>query len=101
MENGDRMEVRCCCVPQKLMGWLHWPNRAQTVMNFTLLNRVPFAPDERAAPLNSRTEFVTLKISHYYYPESGRYHEAIKAEGVPIEKLRRIRGFVENPARTV
>lgn len=93
-----RYEVRCCCQPQKLLGWLEAPERATTVSY--MIRRALILDDEaNAIDGPAAIEHIELPITEIYFGsicdlESKRYR-AIKAEGTPIETLRRIPGFIE------
>lgn len=94
-----RYEVRCCCRPKKLLGWLeappgveswHWPLLPKTTSG-DMLKRMGKAPS--AADFNH--EEIRLPIELFRVGIGGRYYLAIKAEGVSIEKLRRAFTFEE------
>lgn len=79
------MEVRCCCVPQNLLGWLPAPTVkfSGRTMNFPL-------PDG---------EVLTLPMSRYIERVHGEVVTdliAYKSQETPIETLRLIPNFVEN-----
>lgn len=82
-----KYEVRCCCAPQKLLGWIEWPD-SMRIARFALVS--PLGTTTWRASIES----VELVLADY--AEDGRAYKAVKADGVPIEKLRRIPGFVEN-----
>ena len=90
-----KLEVRCCCVPNKLLGWLDWPERAGEVWRFNLLSEIPKMPIEEM-PIEIPNETVILTVARYQEPVTGRRYLAIKSEDVPLERLRKIPGFVEN-----
>lgn len=79
MVNDRMLEVRCCCTPDKLLGWLPAPQygRAQ---KFLLRGESPLG-------------FLRLEVCRFSY--FGRIHNAFKAESVDISVLRQIPQFIE------
>lgn len=96
---GVRLEVRCCCQPQKLLGWLTVPDARRKSVAFRLSQRVYRLVGHRlvghAASIEPRT--VVLPIEQINYEVAGVEvsYRAIKAEGAPLELLRRIPQFEE------
>ena len=106
-----RMEVRCCCQPKKLPGWLDVPVGAQEykfilvdVDRVAIRDQRPRSPDPFLhPPLCRQPEYFDRYFTHKtivlpvaeisLYP--GVYHRALKSEETPIETLRMIPGFVE------
>lgn len=76
------MEVRCCCKPQKLLGWLDVPDNCERVVRLSLIGgavlELPIAP-------------VT-----FYERDGHSTYAAIKSEETPLEMLRQVVGFREN-----
>jgi hypothetical protein len=96
-----RMEVRCCCSPRKLLGTLPVPDLtdAGTSVEFSVMQpRVNFNHwrDESVtrAPANRH---LTLQAENFQASDGDQMVAgiALKAEGVPVETLRRIPGFIE------
>lgn len=81
-----KAEVRCCCTPRKLLGWLEVPTLDADRVVFWLR----FAMDRWEDPPRR----IELPIAEFIDERKER-RRAIKAEGVPIELLRRIPGFIE------
>lgn len=79
-----KYEVRCCCQPQKLLGWVELANFQSRSYTFSL--RVP---GERSF------DYLSLQLCPFIN-ENGRQYLAFKADGVPLETLRRIPSFIEN-----
>lgn len=109
------LEVRCCCQPRKLLGWLPVPRGArvedcpdvQFVIQRATIERARVPRGRHGFPLESvdrlddytRVEArkIVLPIALWSDgPERVRY--AFKSEDTPIATLRQIEGFVENPA---
>lgn len=96
-----RVEVRCCCNAAKLLGTLPLPDNARTwafpVMRESNANFV------RAAARGPLVDKVILELAPWrdelIDPVTQRFTviggEALKADGIPIETLRRIPGFIE------
>jgi len=76
-----QFEVRCCCIPERLLGWLDVPEDAR--------REVSFAQFE-----DGYLKAVTLPIEMLSTPGRPGYW-AIKAEGMTIDELRKIPGFKE------
>jgi len=100
------LEVRCCCTPKKLLGHLAIDEELITLHNsfsIPLPDKI-LELDAGDDPSDVTVETVQLSIDRFFpnvfgynigAPNSNPYF-AIKAEGTPIEKLRRIPGFKEN-----
>jgi hypothetical protein len=89
-----KYEVRCCCRPDKLLGWLGWPAVA-TSIEFTLRGAVPcrFTP----AGVVTAKDRIRLALKTVTHPD-GRKYAVVNADGLPVETLRRVSGFVDaNP----
>lgn len=100
------LDVRCCCQPQKLLGWLPAPEGGRS-RRFVLRSPYPSgqrwtdgAEEPTAIPINE----VRLDVCEFFdAPKNGDgsrppwrdTQEAYKAEGVPLETLRLIPGFIE------
>jgi hypothetical protein len=92
-----KIEVRCCCQPQKLLGWLPVDPkdvRRGAVIKFIIPPFATFPADETVTvtPLAR----VALPVEHFHPGGFASYYPALKSEETPIEVLGRIPGFVEN-----
>lgn len=79
-----RLEVRCCCVPKKLLGTVEVPAEFVT----------------RHAEINFRREDgsrLTLPVELFKPSQYDRAYLALKSQETPIEVLRTIVGFEEAP----
>lgn len=74
------MEVRCCCVPKKLLGWLPALTKGAPIFRFCTY------PDYRIIELTVATIVMEDRTSHRAY----------KSDETPLEVLRTIRGWKEN-----
>lgn len=72
------MEVRCCCDAGKLLGHLPEPHPSARKMKF-------FAGEE----------VLEFEVDIVSSPPTFRGHLAYKSKDYPMEKLRKIREFVE------
>lgn len=97
------VEVRCCCRPQRLLGWLPYsgPMQAGRVMRFGL--SAPAFVSLRELPDHvERTEAsyieLPLAVVVQAWPQEGdrRTWLAFKSEETPLAVLRRVPGFVPN-----
>lgn len=75
-----RLEVRCCCQPEKLLGWMDVVDSTSDV-HVVVSTRYASA------------RFI-LPIA-IFKDDSGRQYPAIKAEGHTAESLRLIPGFIK------
>lgn len=94
-----KVEVRCCCVPQKLLGWLDVePERVVVgrVLSFVAPAQWNFTNqfDVMRAPECISARSVNLPVAAITV--DGATWLALKSEETPLETLRRIRGFIEN-----
>ena len=103
-----KYEVRCCCQPQKLLGWIDGlPADAKTVVlsvdGEVQRLELPVATFAARIEISPELELMAApEIVADLYEECRRQSgRAIKAEGVPIETLRRVRGFIENHDRSL
>jgi hypothetical protein len=101
------MEVRCCCEANKLIGTLPVPDAARLgqTINFpvmkertrvasaAVLRRPPSKPQSISMPIHAIVYFPTLS-------DRGDAYAALAADGVAIEVLRRVPGFIEAVAAT-
>jgi len=93
-----RLEVRCCCQPNKLLGWLYADADRDVVLSRLVSpSPVPLMTDanSRVPIVPERCHQITMEIATIALGEGFQPYRAIKAEGVPIETLRRIPGFIE------
>jgi hypothetical protein len=81
-----RLEVRCCCNPKKLVGWITVPN---ALVEVGVPLSFPLFPE-------TGSEFRTLCMRVETINHRGASYPAIKAEDVPLEILRRVPRFEEN-----
>lgn len=77
------MEVRCCCKPNNLLGYLPHFNLGEG-------DRVRFIAGDEILELPIRTYFPNMPASR---ADDG--YLALSSEETPIEKLRLVNGFVE------
>jgi hypothetical protein len=86
----QKLEVRCCCAPKQLLGWLPADSNREYVC-FALSDPL----DRSYKSVVKAPETVLLPIREIFVPEKGYYY-AISSDETPVEKLRRIPEFVEN-----
>jgi len=100
------LEVRCCCQPRKLLGWLPVPIGVQpgpgVEVMFTVeqprveLEGLRF--DERVRVRHIPGRRVTLPMAEWREGSEPR-RLAFKSEETPVEDLRRIPGFSEHDVK--
>lgn len=95
------LEVRCCCQPKKLLGYL--PVDPQLAIRgarirFAIPATFPYSRsrlgdgDVKTTP----QEVIVLPVESFQSSNPDERHLALKSEETPIETMRRIPGFVEN-----
>lgn len=93
-----RLEVRCCCEAQKLYGYLQVPalRPGQHSVTFRWYDQPGFATivDALNGVPAPRVRTVQLPLSEIVV--DGDHYMAIKSDGVPLEELRKIPGFVDS-----
>jgi hypothetical protein len=82
------LEVRCCCEPEKLLGYLTADSDWQSVRYYDPDYQRSYKKDSIEMP-----KIFSLPIRTFY--NRGRYYQAIDAHGITIEQLRKIPGFQE------
>jgi hypothetical protein len=85
-----RLEVRCCCQPRKVLGWLEVPEHQVREGNSVRFTIPPTWRPERVLLAD------TIALPVATITEYGRDWLAFKAEGAPVERLRKLPGFMEN-----
>ena len=89
-----RLEVRCCCQPQKVLGSLPVPADvdSRTSLTYPKISTMPIGWF-RAGDLRIETRHLPVAWIRVSGEASPRL--AIKAEGMTIEELRELHGFQE------
>lgn len=84
-----RLEVRCCCQPKKLLGWLTVPDARCLSVSFCI--------PQRLLARTAKPVIVKLSLDQINCEIDGELvsYRAIKAEGAPLKLLRKIPGFEE------
>ena len=83
-----QIEVRCCCTPSKLLGWIELETLDTPRVCFPVRNSV-----ENIWPM-----FVPVVLEFTAWRENGREGHAFKADGIPLDMLKRIPCFTANEA---
>jgi hypothetical protein len=95
------LEIRSCCVPRKLLGWVDVPEhlaRAGEVVRFPLMEPVLLVGPPPGHRARARTPlYLPLEIHRYRENEAAGWCLAVKSHEHPIELLRHIPTFTENP----
>lgn len=81
------MEVRCCCVPKKLLGWVDIKHKGSN----TIMWPPAFSIDEAGEP-----RCIELEVALFNPGDGTEPYHALKSGELPIETLRLIPGFKEN-----
>ena len=93
------VEVRCCCEPTKLLG--HVPVPIATELRPGMCVTFKLTPLEYVPALNVDT--LTLKLEEWAWGDQfgrGDSGLAFKSDDTPLDRLRRIRGWVDAGAAT-
>ncbi len=93
-----KVEVRCCCMASKLLGWLEtYITERESVqeVTFVAVDCVRIDNIENGPAFMYTDRLITLPMATVQHPD-GRRYKAFKSEETPIEVLRRIPGFTEN-----
>jgi hypothetical protein len=102
-----RIEVRCCCQPTKLLGWIDVARQVKDgdVLIFPLASRdggrdllplaEPFAVEQLRLPVATFSNVVLIAKGTDDVDVIRTRRIAIKSEETPVETLRRIPGFEE------
>ena len=92
------MAVRCCCQPQKVLGYLPVPTRIEAghVVRYAKCgDRVPFVEELRG----KKVATVDLRVQEIRMP--GRYgfdtELALKGEGMVVEDVENLAGYKDHP----
>lgn len=93
------MEVRCCCQPKKVLGWLPVPDDVEEgmTMAYAGVSRLPSPTDlwMDCAPVTCKSiPVVQLKVARIAVGESSWL--AMKGEGMTVEQLRTLVRFEES-----
>ena len=88
-----KLEVRCCCDPNKLLGYIDHPKlqRLGDKWNFAVADRRE--GDDSFLARMSYTQ-ITLSVDRVGFP-NGRIVEAVKNNDYPLAVLRLVPGFEE------
>ncbi len=89
-----KMEVRCCCDPSRLLGYLP--------VQYPLMSFVRYWVSKSAMPVegftcdlpSAKMRYVELSLA-FYAPIGETPYRCVKADGVTMELLRSIPEFVE------
>jgi hypothetical protein len=97
------MEVRCCCRPEKLLGYLPAPHDGQTHGIFAA--RLTLQPRDPMQPIAALVDFEQVRMDVLPFampdsdsmltPPSWRTSMAYRADGVDLDTLLRIPGFMK------
>ena len=80
------IEVRCCCMPSLLLGWIEWEGPIPTrTVTFPLRAR-----------FGQEFDVIDLPVATFV-DDYGRHYPAFKAEKSQLVYLRRINAFREAP----
>lgn len=90
-----RMNVRCCCQPQKVLGTLEVPrlNADHFVVQERLSCSALFSLNTDSISKAVPTHEIKVRVFHDY--SSGYHERAIYSDDRPLEFWRKIPGFIE------
>ena len=90
-----KIEVRCCCIPKKLMGWIDLNGgvyRGQ-IVKFDITELLSPVVPGRKPVFTQKT--ISLPVELINLPGQQPYL-ALKSEETPLSEIRKIRTFTEN-----
>lgn len=91
-----RIEVRCCCNPVKLVGWIDIDAENKSYISIAVYPETDTISILMDADLNiSMPRQIDLRMEMYKPEDGSEPYLALKAEDIPIETLRKIPGFIE------
>lgn len=88
------MEVRCCCQPKKLLGWLPVP--AVGVRQVVIPCLPASMLSQQAAEGQRVSGFSQKLLPVESITVDGEAFKAIKAEGMEMAELKKIKAFIPN-----
>ncbi len=95
-----RLEVRCCCTPGKLLGWIDWPDDMRSSVRLPVVSSMTveegFLKISGDMTESVPYESAVLTLCDFRKEALSRPYKAVKSNDVPIEVLRKIPGFQEN-----
>lgn len=103
-----KLEVRCCCQPHKLLGWLEVPDHLAKLGEVIVFPvHVTVDPDGGLRDHARPQRQIALPVAEIVIPTDFvgpgplesffDRHLALKSEETPLEVLRGVRGFEEAP----
>lgn len=102
----ELMPVRCCCVPQKLLGWLPVPKNHYVGDRYTY----PTGDGDESQPrfygfdtpkYNPLSGTITISIEAWRDRKTGEGGMAFKSEEIPLEDLIKIPSFIPNSEKAL
>lgn len=99
-----KLEVRCCCDVMKLMGWIPVPYQVHELPPTIRLPLLATMSVGAIPPVTTRHGVIDLFVGRFAYGSGRRTlgaERALKADGIPIETLRLIQGFIEATPKNI
>jgi hypothetical protein len=90
------VEVRCCCQPQKLLGWLQVPEHRVKLGRVVRFHIPTTTIGLGLIDPPSLTDSVVVSLPVEMFKDGADMHLALKSEETPIDVLQRIPGFQRN-----
>jgi hypothetical protein len=95
-----KYEVRCCCEARKLLGWIDsvLGPRDTTFLEFGIVPKLAKAIRFDLSPgaINEVADFKLIRLPFTLIDVKGRKYFALKADGVDVEDLRKLKCFSEH-----
>lgn len=90
-----KIEIRCCCNANKLMGYVEMASEPKRCGTFRIEESLGSWFDLEHRAQTSREHFKTVCLEYKdYRTERGELKKALSSDNVPLSVLERIRGFV-------
>ena len=97
-----RIEVRCCCDPGVLLGWIEAPNAERPFVFTTLsVSGIPLCETFEELKAHVSVEAVVLHVGEVALSGGQFGRRCFNSNDTPIETLRKIPQFTEAPQRRV
>lgn len=97
-----RLDIRCCCEPAKLLGSVPVPDSASAgqAVKFVVMRPRVRTADASSLRFTAAPREIVLKVEAFtaFGDAHPKFGVAVMADGVDVETLRRIPGFIEEKA---
>lgn len=97
-----RYEVRCCCQPQKLLGWIDGISKGAAAVTLCVVSLRGFHMElSSIKKVTLPIEQISLPVVNLLGGVDYIHYPAVKAEGLTVEELKQFAGFEPNESGAV